>query len=137
MEYVSKSEKDTEKVGRLVAKNLKSGDIVLLNGDLGSGKTVLARGIVSRFSKDRAISPSFAISHTYKGKKLDVHHFDLYRLKSEDELFGFGGEETLYGDGIKIVEWPERAHIADKARCLITIEKIDENTRRILIAWNK
>ena len=133
---ISKSEKNTKKIGKKIAKNLKNGDIVLLYGDVGAGKTVFVKGLASRFSKQPASSPSFAICNTYKGKKLSVHHFDLYRLKSENELYGFGGEEQLFGDGIKVVEWPERAHLEGKERCQITIEKIDENTRRILVNWN-
>ena len=134
MEYVSKSEKDTKKIGRKIAKKLVSGDIVLLEGDLGAGKTVFVRGLASKFSKDRVSSPSFAIAHTYRGKKADVHHFDLYRINSKDEVFGFGGEELLFGDGIKVVEWPERFDFDDW--CVkVEISKIDENERRIVVEW--
>ena len=134
MEYVSKSEKDTKKIGRKIAKKLVSGDIVLLEGDLGAGKTVFVRGLASKFSKDRVSSPSFAIAHTYRGKKADVHHFDLYRINSKDEVFGFGGEELLFGDGIKVVEWPERFDF-DDWRVKVEISKIDENERRIVVEW--
>lgn len=134
-EIVSKSEKNTLKIGKKIAKNLRNGDIVLLKGDLGAGKTVLVRGLVSRFSHDRVSSPSFAIAHTYKGKHVDVHHFDLYRIKSEDEIYGFGGEELLFGDGIKVIEWPERFGVLAKVRCEISIFKINENQRRIVIEW--
>ena len=137
MIYISKNEKNTKKIAKNVAKNLKNGDIVLLYGDLGAGKTVFVRGLASRFSRSMVSSPSFAIMNTYKGKKIDVHHFDLYRLKSENELFGFGGEEQLFGDGIKVVEWPERAHLEGKERCSVRIEKLDENTRRITVDWKE
>ena len=137
MEYISKNEKQTIKIAKTVAKKLNDGDIVLLEGDLGAGKTVFVRGLASRFSRDRVSSPSFAIMNTYNGKKLNVHHFDLYRLKSENELYGFGGEEQLFGSGIKIVEWPERAHLEGKERCSVRIEKLDENTRRITIEWRE
>jgi tRNA threonylcarbamoyladenosine biosynthesis protein TsaE len=137
VEYISKNEKQTIKIAKSIAKELKNGDIVLLFGDLGAGKTVFVRGLASRFSRDRVSSPSFAIMNAYKGKKTDVHHFDLYRLKSENELYGFGGEEQLFGDGIKVVEWPERAHLAGKERCSVKIEKLDENTRRISVEWKK
>ena len=133
--FLSKSEKQTYKIGRKVAKKLHNGDIVLLCGDLGAGKTVFVRGLASLFSRDRVSSPSFAICHTYRGKKMDVVHFDLYRLKSENELYGFGGEEQLFGDGIKVVEWPERAHLEGKERLSVKIEKVDENTRSIELDW--
>lgn len=135
-EYISKNEKNTAKVGKIVAKNLQNGDIVLLCGDLGAGKTVFVRGLASHFSKSRVSSPSFAICNTYRGKKVDVHHFDLYRLKNENELFGFGGEEQLFGDGIKVVEWPERFNFNGKEKCRVLIEKIDDSTRRICVEWN-
>ena len=98
---------------------------------------MFVRGLASRFSRSGVSSPSFAIMNTYKGKKTDVHHFDLYRLKSENELYGFGGEEQLFGDGIKVVEWPERAHLKGKERCSVCIEKLDENTRRITVDWKE
>ena len=106
----------------------------MLEGDLGAGKTVFVRGLASKFSKDRVSSPSFAIAHTYRGKKADVHHFDLYRINSKDEVFGFGGEELLFGDGIKVVEWPERFDF-DDWRVKVEISKIDENERRIVVEW--
>ena len=134
-EFVSKSEKTTQKIGKMVAKQLKNGDIVLLYGDLGAGKTVFVKGLASRFSSANVSSPSFAILNTYKGKKQNVHHFDLYRLKSENEIYGFGGEEQLFGDGIKVVEWPVRAQLEGKERCSVQITKIDENTRRICVEW--
>lgn len=135
-QYISSSEKQTQKIARHFAKQLHSGDLVLLSGDLGAGKTIFVRGLASAFSKSKVSSPSFAILHTYHGKKVDVHHFDLYRLNNPNELSAFGGEEILFGPGIKVVEWPQRANLSAAAKCTITIEKLNEDQRRITINWN-
>lgn len=110
MEYISKSEKDTLNFAYNYAKTLKSGDIVLLDGDLGAGKTVFTKGIVNYFSarQEVAVSPTFTIVNEYNTSP-KVYHFDFYRIKSEDELIAIGIEEYLYGGGICIIEWPERA----------------------------
>lgn len=133
--YISKSEKQTIRIAQKLAKRLKNGNTVLLYGDLGAGKTVFVKGIVKRFAKCRVSSPSFAIVYTYEGKHFNIHHFDLYRVASLEEFFSFGGEEILFGDGIKIVEWPEKLNIFSEPTCVVRISKIDEDQRRIDIEW--
>ena len=134
-EYITDSEKETLKIGRKLGKKLKNKNIVLIEGDLGAGKTVLARGIVSKFSHARVSSPSFAIVNTYSGKNFDIHHLDLYRIKNEDEIYALGGGELIYGDGLKIIEWPQRLKGLKNYTVKVCIEKIDENKRRILVNW--
>ena len=110
MEFISKSEKDTINFAKEYAKTLKNGDILLLNGDLGAGKTVFTKGLVEALSggKEIAISPTFTLVNEYETNP-KLYHFDFYRIKSEDELFAIGIEEYLYGDNICVIEWPERA----------------------------
>ena len=110
MEYISKSAKDTINFAKKYAKSLKVGDVLLLQGDLGAGKTVFTKGLAESLSKEHqnAISPTFTILNEYNTDP-KIYHFDFYRIKSEDELIAIGIEEYLYGDGISVVEWPERA----------------------------
>ena len=132
MEYISKNEKDTINIAKEFAKTLSVGDVVTLEGDLGAGKTVFTKGIVDFFSggKQIAISPTFTIVNEYQTNP-KLYHFDFYRINSPKELFAIGVEEYLYGDGICIVEWPERApEVFDGMNIKkVVIEKNGENRK--------
>lgn len=110
MKYISNSYDETIKLAKEFAKTLSAGDVVALEGDLGAGKTVFTKGIVQYFStkKQDAISPTFTIVNEYETSPV-VYHFDFYRITSSKELVAIGIEEYLYGDGICVIEWPERA----------------------------
>ncbi|MCM8900315.1 tRNA (adenosine(37)-N6)-threonylcarbamoyltransferase complex ATPase subunit type 1 TsaE [Caldicoprobacter algeriensis] len=106
--FVTHSEQETMELGIKMGKLLEAGDIVLLYGDLGAGKTVLTRGLVQGLgAKDVVTSPTYTLMHRYEGR-VPVFHFDLYRLCGPDEVLDLGYEEFFYGDGVSIVEWPER-----------------------------
>lgn len=133
--FISKNEKDTLEFAKEFAKTLKSGDIILLDGDLGAGKTVFTKGIVTKLSNGTitAVSPTFVLVNVYNTKPI-INHFDLYRIESEDELFAIGIEEYLYSDGISIVEWPNRASDIFPASAIkVNITKLDDNKRKIEI----
>lgn len=107
MEYISNSETDTIKLGRKIASQLKKGDIIILSGDLGSGKTKLTEGVLSYFGLQNEISsPTFTIVNEYDTEDLKLFHFDLYRLADIDEFFAIGGEE-YFEKGASIIEWGE------------------------------
>ena len=134
-EFISSSEKETLKFAEDFAKTLNPGDIVLLDGDLGSGKTVFSKGVVSALSNGEicAVSPTFVIVNSYDCNP-PVYHFDLYRINDPGELDAIGAEEYFYGDGICLVEWPVRAidkfpHSAIK----VYIEKLDDLKRLIKV----
>ena len=108
--YYSNSEDETLKVASDFALKLSVGDIVLLDGDLGAGKTVFSKGIVKALSDGRvtAVSPTFVLVNVYETTP-PIYHFDLYRINDVSELDAIGAEEYLYSNGISFVEWPERA----------------------------
>ena len=101
---------DTDALGRRLGQALQSGDFVGLSGDLGAGKTTLVRSIAAGagVSSDDVSSPTFALIHTYAGTRLPVHHADLYRLSSRDELFATGYFDLLDAEGALLVEWIDR-----------------------------
>lgn len=130
---ISKNAKMTMQIAKKLAKKCKIGDIVLLYGDLGAGKTVFSKGFTSAFSKANVTSPTFTIINVYPGK-IPVYHFDLYRIKNSSELNDVGAEEYLYGDGISLVEWPERAReLFGKDVISVTITKLGDSEREIKI----
>ena len=134
-EYYSKSNSDTLLIADNFSKTLKPGDIVLLDGDLGAGKTVFSKGIVSALSNGKltAVSPTFVIVNTYNTNP-PVYHFDLYRISDESELDAIGAEEYFYGNGISLVEWPSRAcSMFPKSAIKVNIEKISDDERKIII----
>lgn len=134
--YISKSLEETQKIAIKFAESLKSGDIVLLRGDLGAGKTQFTKGIAKGLGiEDVVPSPTFTIMNSFGGK---LFHFDLYRLKSFDELLAVGAEEFLYSDGISVLEWPECVGLENfpNYAIMVTIEKKDETTRQITIRRN-
>lgn len=107
MNIVSNSEKETIELGKKIAPQLKKGTIIVLTGDLGSGKTKLTEGILTYFGLENEISsPTFTIVNEYYTPKLNIYHFDVYRLEDIDEFFAIGGEE-YFEKGACIIEWGE------------------------------
>ncbi|MEO5345430.1 MAG: tRNA (adenosine(37)-N6)-threonylcarbamoyltransferase complex ATPase subunit type 1 TsaE [Magnetococcus sp. YQC-9] len=111
----SRSEEATEALGRALAASLLPGVAVLLRGDLGCGKSVLARGVLRGLGVEDAYitSPTFTLVNGYDEGRLPVAHFDLYRLSDAEELAGVGVEEYVDGRGVALVEWPERGEGID------------------------
>ncbi len=101
------SEKETIELGQKIASNLKKGDILVLSGDLGAGKTKFTEGILSFFGlQDEIASPTFTIVNEYQTENFPIYHFDVYRLADCDEFLAIGGEE-YFGKGVSIIEWGE------------------------------
>lgn len=134
----STSEEETFAVGRRFAQNLKKGDVVALQGELGTGKTHLVKGIAEEFGVDKARvqSPTFALINEYLGD-IPIYHFDCYRMESVREAIEIGAEEYFYGDGVCIIEWPERiASILPPETIWIKLESTGKNTRQFNIKKN-
>lgn len=105
--YLSKSSNDTLEFAKNFAKDLKKGDVIVLIGDLGSGKTKFTEGILSYFGIENEISsPTFTIVNEYNTPDVDIYHFDVYRLNSSYDFYNIGGEE-YFNKGICIIEWGE------------------------------
>ena len=100
---------ETRALGEELSASLKPGDVVVLRGELGAGKSELTRGIAKGLGvTENVTSPSFTILNVYESGRCPLYHFDWYRLESEDELYELGMDEYLGGDGIAVVEWAER-----------------------------
>lgn len=107
LELISNSEKETIQIAKKIASQLGKGDIIVLSGDLGSGKTKFTEGILTYFGLENDIqSPTFTIVNEYNSKDINIYHFDVYRLSDIDEFLGIGGEE-YFEKGISIIEWGE------------------------------
>ncbi len=106
---LSSSIEETIHFGKQFAERLQPGDVVCLDGDLGAGKTHFVKGIASFFGVNptEVNSPTFTLINEYHGNS-SVYHFDCYRIKNEQEALEIGTEDYLYGDGISVVEWPEK-----------------------------
>jgi tRNA threonylcarbamoyl adenosine modification protein YjeE len=126
---------DTEALGARIAAGLRLGTAVALKGDLGAGKTVLARAILRALGVDEDVpSPTFTLVQSYETPKLAVRHYDLYRIENAAEMDELGLEEAL-DEGAALIEWPERApsYIPDDA-LQVHIEVTGENSRRAHIS---
>ena len=131
----SQSPEETQAIGRKLGESAAAGDIYLLRGELGSGKTTLAQGILWGIGVDEyARSPTFVLVNEYVAR-LPVYHIDLYRTGSTDEVADLGLDEYLFGDGVCIVEWPERApaYFPEK-HALIELDVTAPTTRRITMS---
>ena len=104
----SNSEKETYELGRKLGEEAKAGEIYCLDGDLGAGKTVFAKGFAAGLGIDEPVtSPTFTIVREYSGGRLLLYHFDVYRIADPDEMYAIGYEEYFYGNGVCLVEWSE------------------------------
>lgn len=100
---------ETRALGRQLALSLLPGDVLLLYGDLGAGKSELTRGIAEGLGITTTVtSPSFTILNVYDEGRIPLYHFDWYRLSGADELYEMGMDEYLGGDGVAVVEWPSQ-----------------------------
>ena len=130
---VTRSAAETRELGEKLAESLKAGDVILLEGELGAGKSEFARGVAGGLGVlETVTSPSFTILNVYESGRIPLYHFDWSRLEDAGELYELGMDEYLGGDGIALVEWPERCPDAVPEDCLrIRIAAEGENTRRI------
>ncbi|MFH1198991.1 MAG: tRNA (adenosine(37)-N6)-threonylcarbamoyltransferase complex ATPase subunit type 1 TsaE [Candidatus Omnitrophota bacterium] len=110
MQIISKSPKETLHLGKRMSQLLKGGDIICLFGNLGSGKTVLTKGIAwgMGIKKEKVVSPSFVLIRQYTKVNPPLYHFDLYRLKDPKEIIDLGYEEYFYNGGVAVIEWADR-----------------------------
>ena len=105
--YNSKSENDTKKLAMKMASMLKKGDLIVLCGELGSGKTKFTEGFLTYFGLENEISsPTFTIVNEYKKDDINIYHFDVYRLEDSSEFYAIGGDE-YFENGICLIEWGE------------------------------
>ncbi len=130
--------KDTKEFGEKLGSLLKPGDIICLIGDLGAGKTTLTKSIgIGLGVEDYITSPTFTLINEYKGK-LNLYHFDVYRLEGITDLDDLGFEEYFYSDGVCIIEWGDKIEdILPEGTINISIEKGKELDNRILILNGK
>lgn len=140
MIYITNSEKETFEVGRSLASKVEKGDVFLVNGSLGVGKSVLIRGIASGLGiEEEMLSPSFTIVNEYNAKN-KIYHFDFYRIREAFELFEIGFEEYIYSDAVSFIEWPYKAKdlLPSLNKCIkIEIKIVNNNKREIKIEWKQ
>lgn len=126
--FKSKSENDTKNFAKELASKAKNGDIFVLTGDLGSGKTKFTEGFLSYFGlEDEISSPTFTIVNEYHKNDINIFHFDVYRLEDSSEFYEIGGEE-YFENGICIIEWGELiSDILPKNYIKIDFSRCSEN----------
>lgn len=139
IKYTSHNENETKNLAKKLASYLNIGDIIILTGELGSGKTKFTEGFLSYFGLENEISsPTFTIVNEYRNNKITIFHFDVYRLEDVDEFYAIGGEE-YFNSGICIVEWGEFIKDAlpkDYIEIVFNKNLSDENLRYININFN-
>ena len=132
MEFITHSPEETEALGFALGQRLSSGDIIAYRGDLGAGKTAFTRGLAKGLGcTEQVTSPTYTIVNEYLSGRLPLFHFDMYRLRSAEELFDIGWDDYLERGGICAVEWSENVADALENPFVVTIEKVDETTRKI------
>ena len=133
----SLSEEETQELGRGVGRVLKGGELLLLEGDLGHGKTVFARGVATGVGipAEEVSSPSFTLVHEYRGGRVPFFHVDLYRLDRPDEEVGaLGVEEILAAGGVVLVEWGDKLPpFLKRGAITVRLHDVGEGSRRIEI----
>jgi tRNA threonylcarbamoyladenosine biosynthesis protein TsaE len=134
--FNSQSESDTERLGAALAATLPPGTTVALIGTLGAGKTRLVQAVAGALgiSRDEATSPTFVLVNEYRGRR-PVFHFDVYRLRDEDEFLELGPDEYFESDGLTFIEWADRvADCLPAERVEIRCEAVGETERRFLLS---
>ena len=134
MIFYTNSPAETEAVGAALGQIVPAGTVIAYRGDLGAGKTAFTRGLARGLGYCESVtSPTYTIVNEYLGGRLPLFHFDMYRLRSADDLWGIGWDDYLDRSGVCAVEWSENVAEAMEDAIFITIEKIGETSRRITI----
>jgi len=132
LELTSGSSRETQEIGLILGREAKPGDVILLNGELGSGKTTLTQGIAWGLGVgEHAHSPTFVFVGQYFGR-IALYHIDLYRIGNVSETHELGLDEYVFGEGLTVVEWANRApELFPEERIEINLEYIDNEVRRL------
>ncbi len=133
-ERVTRSPEETLALAEDLGRHAAPGDLFALTGDLGTGKTVIAKGIARGLGvAEEVTSPTFTLLEIYPGR-LPFYHFDLYRIENDGEFDNLFFEEYWEGDGVSVIEWAERAgNRLPAGHTRITLSYIDDHTRRITV----
>ena len=134
MQYTTNSPGETESIGIALGKILTPGSIIAYRGDLGAGKTAFTRGLAKGLGcTEQVTSPTYTIVNEYLSGRIPLFHFDMYRLRSSDDLWGIGWDDYLDRGGVCAVEWSENVAEEMVDAILVTIEKCGEKSRQITI----
>ena len=134
MNFLTHSPEETELLGQRLGETLSGGEIIAYQGGLGAGKTAFTRGLARGLGISmRVTSPTYTIVNEYLGGRLPLFHFDMYRLRSSEELWDIGWEDYLERGGVCAVEWSENVDDAMENAIYVTIHKAGEQSRRIVI----
>ena len=134
MQFTTNSPTQTEEIGAALGKIIEPGTVIAYRGDLGAGKTAFTRGLARGLGCTEIVtSPTYTIVNEYLGGRIPLFHFDMYRLRTSDDLFDIGWEDYLDRGGVCAVEWSENVDDAMEDALYITIEKLGEDARRITI----
>lgn len=133
MEFISHSEEETFSAARYVAEKCIGNEVILLNGDLGAGKTTFTKGLAKALGIQKTVkSPTFTLMKTYQGGRLTLYHFDLYRIEKEEELEELGFTDYLNAGGVCVIEWNKFSDLSGKI-ITIDIDYSDSDTRKITV----
>jgi len=137
MEIMSGSPEQTRDIGKQLGQLAQPGDVILLTGNLGAGKTCLTQGIAWGLDIDEfASSPSFTLMREHYGR-LPLYHVDFYRLDSMDDIYDLGIDDYLFGKGLCVIEWAGKGmELMPEEQLLVEIEYVSENERRLDLKAN-
>ena len=134
MTFLTNSPGETEALGAALGKLLQPGAVIAYEGDLGAGKTAFTRGLARGLNcKEQVTSPTYTIVNEYLGGRLPLFHFDMYRLRSAEDLWDIGWEDYLDRQGVCAVEWSENVRQALEDPIVVRIEKTGEESRCITV----
>ena len=134
MTYTTHSPAETEAIGAALGRILPAGTVIAYRGDLGAGKTAFTRGLALGLGyRDMVTSPTYTIVNEYLGGRLPLFHFDMYRLRCAEDLWDIGWDDYLDRGGICAVEWSENVAEAMEDPVTVTIEKLGDTSRRIIV----
>lgn len=139
LEIKTNNLEETEKLAKDIAKVIEKPSLILLDGEMSSGKTTFVNAFTKAYgSVDETGSPTFSIINTYNSPNGTIYHLDLYRLADEDELYAIGFDDILDDqNAITFIEWPEIAHLSSKANYNIKIDIKENNKRNFTITGDK
>ena len=134
MEFITHSPEETEAVGAALGRIVPAGTVIAYCGDLGAGKTAFTRGLARALGcTEQVTSPTYTIVNEYLSGRCPLFHFDMYRLRSADDLWDIGWEDYLDRNGVCAVEWSENVREALEDAMTVRIDKLGDDTRRITL----